>query len=168
MRSIPGSWQLPWLGLYLFGSFVAAALGARSTAKAIPTWYRSLHKPDWNPPDAVFGPVWTVLYLSMAFAAWFIRRGISTSPERGKTGKAALRLWWLQLMLNLGWSLVFFGRRRPDWGLAVIGALELTIIATTALAARVSMLAAALLTPYALWTAFASVLNLRIWQLNRG
>jgi translocator protein len=166
MRSASGSWQLPWLGVYLFGSFVAAGVGGLSTASAIPTWYRTLRKPDWNPPNAVFGPVWTVLYISMAVAAWLIRRGMSSSPERVRTGEAALRLWWVQLILNLGWTLVFFGRRRPDWGLVVIAILELTIIATTVAAARVSLVAAALLTPYALWTVFASVLNLRIWQLN--
>lgn len=166
MRSASGSWQLLWLGLYLFGSFVAAALGGVSTARAIPTWYRTLRKPNWNPPDAVFGPVWTLLYLSMAVAAWLIRRGMSSSPEQVRVGKAALRLWWVQLSLNLGWTLVFFGRRRPDWGLVVISILELTIIATAVAAARVSMTATALLTPYALWTAFASVLNFRIWQLN--
>ena len=166
MRSASDSWQLPWLGLYLFSTFVAAGLGGFSTASSIPTWYRTLRKPDWNPPDAVFGPVWTVLYTCMAFAAWLIRRGMSSNPGRVRTGNAALRLWWVQLILNLAWSLVFFGRRRPDWGLMVIGMLELTIIATTVAAARVSLGAAALLTPYALWTAFASVLNFRIWQLN--
>ena len=143
-----------------------AGLGGLSTARSIPTWYRALRKPDWNPPDAVFGPVWTVLYTSMAFAAWLIRRDMSNNPGRVKAGNAALRLWWVQLLLNLGWSLVFFGRRRPDWGLAVIGLLELSIIATILAAARISLVAAALLTPYALWTAFASVLNFRIWQLN--
>jgi translocator protein len=110
--------------------------------------------------------VWTVLYTFMAFAAWCMRRGLSSRPERVRTGKAALRLWWVQLFLNLSWSVVFFGRRRPDWGLVVIGILELILIATTVIAARVSLVAAALLTPYALWTAFASLLNFRIWQLN--
>lgn len=166
MRSAADSWHLPWLGLYLFGSFAAAGLGGLSTARAIPTWYRALRKPGWNPPDAVFGPVWTVLYTFMALAAWLVRRGMK-SPDRGRTGTAALWLWWLQLGLNLGWSVTFFGRRRPGWGLIVIGILEVTIIATTVAAARVSRLAAALLTPYAFWTAFASALNFRIWQLNR-
>ena len=164
MRPAADSWHLAWLGLYLLGSFTAAGLGGLSTARAIPTWYRTLRKPGWNPPDAVFGPVWTVLYTFMALAAWLVRRGMS-SPERART--AALRLWWLELALNLGWSLTFFGRRRPGWGLVVIGLLEVTIIATTVAAVRVSRLAAALLAPYALWTAFASVLNFRIWQLNR-
>ena len=166
MRSADDSSQLPWLGLYLFGSFAAAGLGGLTTARAIPTWYRTLRKPGWNPPDAVFGPVWTVLYSSMAVAAWLVRRGMS-NPPRPRTGTAALRLWWLQLGLNLGWSLTFFGRRQLGWGLVLIGILEVTIVATTVIAARVSRLAAALLAPYALWTAFASALNFRVWQLNR-
>jgi benzodiazapine receptor len=166
MRSGVDSWHLPWLGLYLFASFTAAGLGGLSTARAIPTWYRTLRKPGWNPPDAVFGPVWTVLYTFVALAAWLVRGGMS-SPERATTGTAALWLWWLQLGLNLAWSLTFFGRRQPGWGLVVISILEVTIMATTVAAARVSRLAAALLTPYALWTAFASALNFRIWQLNR-
>jgi translocator protein len=166
MRSAAGSRHLLWLALYLFGSFAAAGLGGLSTASAIPTWYRTLRKPGWNPPNAVFGPVWTVLYTFMAVAAWLVRRGMS-SPQHAETGIVALRLWWLQLGLNLAWSLTFFGRRRPGWGLVVISMLEVTIIATTAAAARVSRLSAALLAPYAAWTAFASALNFRIWQLNR-
>lgn len=166
MRSTADSWRLPWLGFYLFGSFAAAGIGGLSTARAIPSWYRSLRKPGWNPPDAVFGPVWTVLYTCMAAAAWLVHRGMSR-PLHATASRTALRLWWLQLGLNLGWSLAFFGWRRPGWGLVVIAMLEVAIIATTLAAARVSRLAAALLTPYALWTAFASALNLRIWQLNR-
>src|SRR5579859_6473219 len=123
MRSRVDSWHLPWLGLYLFAGFTAAGLGGLSTARAIPTWYRTLRKPGWNPPDAVFGPVWTVLYAFMALAAWLVRGGMS-SPERATTGTAALWLWWLQLGLNLAWSLTFFGRRRPGWGLVVISILE--------------------------------------------
>jgi translocator protein len=166
MRSAADSRDLRWLALYLFGSFAAAGLGGLSTARAIPTWYRTLRKPGWNPPDAAFGPVWSVLYTFMAFAAWLVRRGMRR-PQCAATGTVALRLWWLQLGLNLAWSLTFFGRRRPGWALVVISMLEVTIIATTVAAARVSRLAAALLTPYAVWAAFASALNFRIWQLNR-
>ncbi len=166
MRSRADSSYLPWLGLYLFGSFAAAGLGGLSTARAIPTWYRTLRKPGWNPPDAVFGPVWTLLYALMALAAWLVRRGMS-NPSRARAGTTALRLWWLQLGFNLGWSLTFFGRRQLGWGLVVITILEVTIVATIVAARRVSRLAAALLAPYALWTAFASALNFRIWQLNR-
>jgi translocator protein len=167
MRSVAPSWHLRWLALFLLGSFVAAAVGGLATATALPTWYRTLRKPTWNPPDGVFGPVWTVLYVLMAVAAWLVRRGMGTRPAERRAGQFALKLWWIQLVLNLGWSLAFFGRRRPDWGLAVIGLLELAIVATTLAAVRVSPLAAALLTPYVLWTGFASILNFRIWRLNR-
>lgn len=167
MRSLVRSWHLNWLGLFLCASFFAAALGGLATTSAIPTWYRMLRKPSWNPPDRAFGPVWTVLYTFMAVAAWLVRRGMSSQPARTRTGRAALRLWWLQLTLNLAWSLTFFGLRRPDLGLAVIGILELAILATTVVAARVSLVAATLLAPYLLWTGFASILNFRIWQMNR-
>jgi tryptophan-rich sensory protein len=102
----------------------------------------------------------------MAVAAWLVRRAMS-KPSRTTTGAAALRLWWLQLGLNLGWSLIFFGRRQLGWGFVVVSILEVTIVATTVVAARVSRVAAVLLAPFALWTAFASALNFRIWQLNK-
>lgn len=154
-----------WLVIYLASCFSVALLGGRATAGPLTAWYPALRKPAWTPPGWVFGPVWTVLYTLMATAAWLVRR---SAPARPSLAKSALRLWWLQLGLNLGWSLVFFGRRRPDWGLLVIAALELAIVGTMVLASRVSRAAAALLAPYAGWTAFALVLNYRITQLNRG
>jgi translocator protein len=151
-----------WLLIFLAASFGVAALGGRVTATAIPVWYRGLRKPSWNPPDRVFAPVWTVLYTLMALAAWLMRR------EGAAEARPALTLWWLQLGLNLCWSVVFFGRRRPDLGLVVIGALELAILGTIAQARRISHVGAALLVPYAAWTAFALALNFRVWQLNRS
>ena len=157
-----------------YGASLARVIPARLLRRRGPRWanhgtrdsHLVPHAPQTRlePARRVFGPVWTVLYTFMALAAWLLRRGMS-STQSGRTGTTALWLWWLQLTLNLAWSLVFFGRRRPGWGLVVIGVLEVTIIATT-LAAACLRLAAALLTPYALWTAFASVLNFRIWRLN--
>jgi tryptophan-rich sensory protein len=102
----------------------------------------------------------------MAVAAWLVCR--DNRPERAVAQRTALTLWWVQLALNLSWSVAFFGLKRPAWGLGVIGLLELAILATTLATGQVSRLAAALLAPYGLWTAFASVLNYRIWQLNEG
>ena len=153
---------------FLFACTCVAAIGGRVTARAIPTWYRTLRKPRWNPPDRVFAPVWTVLYVQMAVAAWLLQRAESTSPARQGGRRAALRLWWLQLVLNVGWSLVFFGRRKPGLGLLVIGLLEGAIAATALIGGRVSAPAGALLVPYLVWTAFAGALNYRIWRLNRG
>lgn len=163
-----GRWQPGWLVLFLLASFGAAAVGGAVTAPALPTWYGSLRKPTWTPPGWLFGPVWTVLYTLMAVAAWLVQREPRRAPDRARAQRTALSLWWLQLGLNVGWSVAFFGQKRPDWALGVIGLLEVAIVATTVTAARISRLAAALLVPYALWTGFASLLNYRIWQLNRG
>ena len=158
------SCQIGWLLIFLASTFGVALLGGRVTVGALTDWYPTLRKPRWTPPASIFGPVWTVLYILMAMAAWLVRRSASARPG---LARPALRLWSLQLMLNLSWSLVFFGRRRPEWGLVVIGALELAIVGTTLLASRVSRAGAALLVPYGVWTAFALALNYRITQLNR-
>jgi tryptophan-rich sensory protein len=166
MRQRAGqSCEIGWLLIFLASTFGVALFGGRVTVGAVAEWYPTLRKPSWTPPAWVFGPVWTVLYTLMAIAAWLVRRGASARPAQAKS---ALRLWWLQLALNLSWSLVFFGRRRPEWGLVVIGALELAIVGTALLAIRVSRAGAALLVPYGVWTAFALALNYRITQLNTG
>jgi tryptophan-rich sensory protein len=139
-----------------------AAVGGLVTIDAIPTWYRALQKPSWNPPDALFGPVWTVLYLLMGVAMVMARRA---APER----RARLGgVFGLQLALNLAWSLVFFGRRDTQPGLAVIGLLCVAIVATIAEFSKARRLAAALLLPYLAWVSFATLLNEQIWELNRS
>jgi benzodiazapine receptor len=138
-----------------------AAIGGLVTVQAIPTWYRTLAKPSWNPPDALFGPVWTVLYLMMGAALIVARRA---APDRtARLGS----VFGLQLALNLAWSLVFVGRRDTQAGLVVIGLLWIAIVATIAEFSRARRLAAALLLPYLAWVSFATLLNAEIWQLNR-
>jgi tryptophan-rich sensory protein len=156
-------WLIGLLGL----TASVAAVGARSTTQAIPTWYRRrLRKPRWTPPEQVFGPVWSVLYVSMSIAAWLVVRAAESEPrQRTATVRLALGAWLIQLGLNLAWSLVFFGRRSVAGGVGVIAALWLAIVATVAAFARVSWVAAALLMPYLAWTTFAAALNVRIWQL---
>ena len=100
------------------------AIGGVITAPAIPTWYRQLDKPSWNPPDGLFAPVWTTLYVLMGFAIVLARR----SGDRGRRRSEAL--FGLQLALNLAWSVAFFGRRSPGAGLAVIVLLWTAILAT--------------------------------------
>jgi translocator protein len=153
--------------LFLVASFGVAGLGGSVTARAIPVWYRGLRKPTWNPPDQLFGPVWTVLYAQMAVAAWLVHRGAGNSSSAQARARRALRLWWLQLGLNLSWSISFFGWRRPDWALAVMGLVEVTVLGSVVAAGQVSRVAAMLLVPYLLWTGFAWLLNKRIWELNR-
>jgi len=139
----------------------AGFIGAMATASSVGTWYPSLVKPSWNPPDAVFGPVWTVLYIAMGVAAWLVwrRRGA------GRVG-GPLLLFILQLVLNAGWSLLFFGLRSPGLALIEIVLLWLAIAATLWSFARVQRWAALLMAPYLAWVTFAAALNLQIWRLN--
>lgn len=137
-----------------------AGVGAAWTNRSLFDWYPRLRKPAWNPPNRVFGPVWTVLYLLMAVAAWLVWR---------RQGPGwALALWGLQLALNLLWSGVFFGLRRPGWAAVEVVLFWLSIIATAIAFSPVSVVAALLLIPYVCWVAFAAVLNITIWRLNRA
>jgi tryptophan-rich sensory protein len=139
-----------------------AAVGGVATAAAIPGWYRTLDKPAWNPPDAIFAPVWTTLYLLMGVAMVLARRA---APERrGRTQS----VFALQLALNLAWSLAFFAGRSPSAGVVVIVLLWAAIVATIAEFGRASRLAAMLMAPYLAWVTFAAVLNLEIWRRNAG
>ncbi len=149
--------RLAFSGWLLLTFFVAGV----STLFTIPTWYATLHKPSFNPPNAIFGPVWTILYALMAAAAWLVWK------QPGSTARTrALRLFYLQLTLNFAWSLLFFGQHRIGLALLDIALLWVAILATTVSFLGLRRLAGALLIPYLLWVAFASVLNLRIWQLN--
>lgn len=139
------------------------ALGGVVTARAIPVWYVGLAKPAWNPPAAVFAPVWTALYALMGVAVWWVWRAGWEQPGV----PLALGLFGVQLLANLGWSLVFFGLRRPGWALAEIALLWLLIALTGAQFASVSLVAAGLLVPYLAWVTFAAALNAAVWRLNR-
>ncbi len=124
-------------------------------------WYASLTKPTWNPPSAVFAPVWTVLYVLMGVAAWLVWR------EAGFSGaRVALSLFVFQLVLNTLWSYLFFGLKNPMVAFLEIVVLWLAIVATVVGFWRVRTGAGALLVPYLCWVSFASVLNYTIWRLN--
>jgi len=136
------------------------ALGAIATMPSIPTWYAGLAKPSFNPPNWIFGPVWTTLYLMMGISLYLVlRRGL-------RRNGVSVAVFALQLALNSSWSVVFFGLHRPDWAFAVILALFAAIVWTILRFARTSMWAGLLLVPYAGWVSFATVLNLAIWRLN--
>lgn len=138
-----------------------AAIGGAVTSTSVGTWYAGLAKPAFNPPNWLFGPVWTALYLMMAFAAWWVWRA------RGEEdAQAALGAWALQLALNLGWSFLFFGARRIGAALIEIPLLLAAILATLALFWRIDRTAGWLLVPYAAWVGFATVLNAALWRLN--
>ncbi|UWZ85815.1 TspO/MBR family protein [Occallatibacter riparius] len=137
-------------------------LGARWTAPEIPAWYSTLTKPSFNPPSWIFGPVWTLLYLLMAIAAWRI---VHTPASTDRT--AALAVFAIQLALNLLWSWIFFRHHALGAALVEVICLWLTIAVSAILFARIDSIAAWLLTPYLAWTAFASLLNGAIWRLNK-
>ena len=138
--------------------FAAAAMGSGLTKVSVQTWYPTLRKPRFNPPNWVFGPVWSALYLMMATAAWLVWRSAGWT--------AALTLFFAQLALNVLWSALFFGMRSPGAAFAEIALLWCTIVLTTIGFAATSALAAALMLPYVAWVAFAAVLNFSIWRLN--
>jgi tryptophan-rich sensory protein len=143
----------------------AAALGGAATASSVDTWYPELAKPAWTPPGWIFGPVWTVLYLMMGTASWLVWR---ERPRARALVDRALALYAAQLALNVLWSVVFFGLRRPGWAVAEIALLWLAILATLLAFRRVRPAAAWLLVPYLAWTTFAAALNGAIAWLARG
>lgn len=144
-------------------TLAVGAIGGLATARSVDSWYAGLNKPSFNPPNWVFGPVWTTLYILMAVAAWRIYIGAESRSRR-----IALGIYGLQLALNLGWSLVFFGLQSPLPALLELALLLLALIATAVCFWRLDRPAGLLLAPYALWSGFAFLLNLELWRLNRS
>lgn len=144
------------LFLLICGAFLAA--GSLVTAPAAAGWYQTLQRPFFAPPDAVFAPVWTAIFLLMAVSGWRVWRCAGWS--------AAHAVFGLQLVLNFGWSALFFGLQRPELALLEIGALSAVIVWNIRAFARIDALAAWLLAPYLAWVAFAIVLNAGFVWLN--
>ncbi len=143
-------------------TFVAAAIGSAATFQSVGTWYQTLQKPTWNPPSAVFSPVWTLLYIAMSIAAWRAWRTLAPGA-----GGAVIRLYGAQLILNALWSILFFGMRRPDLALIDIIALWILLVLGLVRFWPLDRVAGMLWAPYVAWVSFAAVLNFTIWQLNR-
>ena len=141
--------------------FAAAGLGGFVTAPNIPNWYADLAKPTWNPPDWIFGPVWSCLYLMMAVSVWLVWRqgGFALA-------KLPLALFAVQLGLNSLWSILFFGLHSPGLAFLEIVLLWGAILATLIVFWKRSKWAGGLLVPYLAWVSFATVLNVTIWQMN--
>ena len=163
--------RLPSLILNLLPPFAVAALGGRSTVSSIRTWYPTLEKPPFNPPNAIFGPVWSLLYLLMGIASYQIEQAADrtdgTAAPSPDDISGARTIYRLQLALNLIWSWLFFGRRAPGLALIENVLLWVAIILTVVRFRRVSRPAALLLLPYLAWTTFAVALNFEIWRRNR-
>jgi benzodiazapine receptor len=141
--------------------FAAGAIGSIATATNVDGWYATIEKPFFNPPNWVFGPVWTLLYFWIGVSLYLVWM---TSKNDRK--KPALTLFGVQLMLNALWSLVFFGLHAPWAGVGIIIVLLACIIALIGLFWRISRPAALLLVPYAAWVSFATVLNTGVALLN--
>lgn len=143
--------------IYLLTPLVAGGLGGIVTAGNIATWYRTLDRPSWTPPDWAFGPVWTTLYICIGIAGWLVAR-------RGESGLA--RLWWMQLALNAAWSPVFFGLHQVGAAAAIIVAMWGAIAAFILGARRRAAVAALLFLPYLFWVSYATALTLEILRRN--
>ena len=153
--------QVLGLAAFVLICFAAAGLGGLVTTPRIPTWYADLAKPAWTPPDRVFGPVWTALYLTMAFSAWLVWRQAGFAGAR-----LPLALFAIQLVLNSLWSVLFFGLQSPGAAAVEIILLWAAILATLLAFWKRSNLAGALLVPYLAWVSFAALLNVAIWRMN--
>lgn len=143
---------------------VVGGLSGYATSGGVSTWYPTLVKPPFNPPAWIFGPVWTLLYITMGVAAFLVwRQGLAAEGVR-----LALAVFIIQLALNGLWSILFFGLQAPGWALVEIILLWLAIAATLVLFWRVVPAAGLLLIPYLAWVSFATVLNASLWWLNRS
>ncbi len=141
----------------------AVGIGAAlATASSVRNWYPTLRKPSWTPPSWLFGPVWTILYIMMAVAAWRV-----WLAGNGFDGASfALTLFFVQLFFNFVWSFLFFTAKSPGWAFAEIVLLLASVLATTAAFARHDAVAAWMFAPYIAWVSFASALNFAIWTMN--
>lgn len=125
-------------------------------------WYRGLSKPNWTPPNWLFPPAWAVLYVLIAISGWLIW----TTPHENRS--VLLGLWAGQLVLNAGWSYIFFGRHQIGLGFLDIAAMWLIIAAFIVVALPVNRGAALLFIPYLIWVTYAAALNASIWLRNSG
>ena len=145
---------------FLIACFAVSGLGAYVTAGSVASWYPTLATPNFNPPNAVFAPVWTALYVMIAISGWRVWRRVGFSDRR------AFALYGLQLGLNLMWSVLFFGLHQIGAAFIELVFLWIAIAATLFHFWKLDRTAGALLVPYLAWVSFAGVLNAAIWLLN--
>ena len=139
----------------------AAIVSGAVTVHSVGSWYPTLSKPPFNPPNWLFGPVWTVLYIAMAVSAWRVWRLRNRAAVTG-----ALGLYACQMTLNFAWSLIFFGLHNIGAALVDILALLGALVATAVVFWRRERIAGLLMVPYLAWVSFAALLNFAIWRLN--
>lgn len=149
--------------LFVLACLAVGYISGAATREGVDTWYRTIEKPSFNPPDWVFMPVWTALYVMMGIAAGLVWDKVGSEPRAVRT---ALRFFWIQLALNALWSFLFFAWHNPLLALIEIALLWLMIYETWHTFKRIDRAAGWLLVPYLGWVAFAAVLNASIWWLN--
>jgi len=142
---------------------IAGLSAAAFTVTGDGSWYRTIQKPEWNPPGWLFAPVWTTLYILMSIAFFIIWKSVADK----KAKRTAMAFWIVQLVFNFFWTIIFFYAQQIGYALAEMVLLWLLIFITIFLFARISKLAAWLLVPYISWVSFALMLNYAIWELNK-
>ena len=150
--------------IYLATPFIAGLIGSLFTVQAIDGWYATLNKPFFNPPNFVFAPVWTILYVLMAMSFYLV--WVNRENKKKKIKKEGMRIFMAQLVLNVLWSVIFFGLHSPTLAAADIIVLLILIFVNIKVFAKVSKTASYLLYPYLAWVFFASILNVAIVALN--
>jgi translocator protein len=155
--------RLPKLIALILGCEAAGIAGTVFTRDALVTWYPGLNRPSYNPPNWIFGPVWTLLYGLMGTALYLVSE---SQADDQRTKRLAKIFFGLQLALNVLWTVIFFGRRSPLYALVEIALLWAAIVVTIVTFWRLSRPAALLLVPYLCWTSFAALLTYKIWELN--
>jgi translocator protein len=147
--------------IFIVLCLACGGLGGWVTAKSVRTWYPTLARPRWTPPDGIFGPVWTTLYVLMAISAWMVWERLPQGSDY-----SPMVLFGFQLLLNTTWSIIFFGLRRPGWAMVDIIFLWIFIGLTTLSFWNVYWLSGVLFLPYFLWVSFAVILNAAFVKLN--
>ncbi|MFA4986625.1 MAG: TspO/MBR family protein [Candidatus Brocadiia bacterium] len=151
-----------WLAVCAVAVFASAALGSIFTSMGLGPWYEALSRPTWRPPDWLFGPVWTSLFILMVISSYIV----ATKGFERADVQLALLLFALQLILNVAWTGIFFGLRMPTLASVEIAILLVAIAAMIFTFWRVSPIAGILQIPYLVWVCFASALNIWIAKHN--
>lgn len=141
---------------------IVGGLSGFFTVTGVESWFQTINKPTWNPPNWIFGPVWTTLYIMMGVALFLVWKAERSDILK----KTAIILFSTQLVLNFFWSFIFFNQHQMGWALVEIIALWIFILLTIFAFANVSKLAAWLLVPYISWVSFAAILNYTLWKMN--
>jgi translocator protein len=147
----------------ILACFLVGGIGTIFTSSAIPTWYAHLIKPSFSPPNWLFGPVWTLLYLLMGISLYLIWK----KEVKSQKVREAIKIFAIQLVLNALWSPIFFGAKNLLLALVVIILMWVFILKTILVFGKIDKTASYLLYPYIVWVSFASILNFSVWILNK-